>query len=70
MVRTSHLDGMVALAQTRQTNAFLKTINGRLQAFKRRAHGVTRIATIKTVVFLIAGKLEFKLIHFLPCVYT
>ena len=55
---------MVAWAQTRQTNDFLGAINGLLQAFKRRAHGFTRIATIKTVIFLIEGKLEFKVIHF------
>ena len=42
---------MVAWAQTRQTNDFLEAINGLLQAFKRRAHGFTRIATIKTIIF-------------------
>lgn len=31
------------------------------QAAKRRARGFTRIATIRTVIFLIAGKLDFRM---------
>jgi transposase len=58
MVRR-HMDGIVAWAQTRQTNGFLEAINGLFQAAKRRARGFTRIATIRTVIFLIAGKLDF-----------
>ena len=53
MIR-SHLQGIVAWAQTRQTNGFLEAINGLFQAAKRRARGFTRIATIRTVIFLIA----------------
>jgi len=62
MIR-SHLDGIVAWAQTRQTNGFLEAINGLFQAAKRRARGFTRIATIRTVIFLIAGKLDFHAIN-------
>ena len=62
MIR-SHLEGIVAWAQTRQTNGFLEAINGLFQASKRRARGFTRIATIKTVIFLIAGKLDFGVIN-------
>ena len=58
MIRT-HLEGIVAWAQTRQTNGFLEAINGLFQASKRRARGFTRLATIRTVIFLIAGKLDF-----------
>ena len=58
MVRR-HMDGIVAWAQTRQTNGFLEAINGLFQAAKRRARGFTRLATIRTVIFLIAGKLDF-----------
>ena len=54
-----HLDGIVAWAQTRQTNGFLEAINGLFQAAKRRARGFTRLSTIKTVIFLIVGKLDF-----------
>jgi transposase len=62
MVRR-HLEGIVAWAQTRQTNGFLESINGLFQAAKRRARGFTRASTIKTVLFLIAGKLNFQAIN-------
>lgn len=62
MVR-NHLEGIVAWAQTRQTNGFLEAINGLFQAAKRRARGYGRMSTIKTVIFLIAGKLDFNAIN-------
>jgi transposase len=62
MIRT-HLEGIVAWAQTRQTNGFLEAINGLLQASKCRARGFTRLSTIRTVIFLIAGKLDFQAIN-------
>lgn len=58
-----HLEGIVAWAQTRQTNGFLEAINGLFQAAKRRARGFTRLSTIKTVIFLLAGKLDFNAIN-------
>ena len=58
-----HLEGIVAWAQTRQTNGFLEAINGLFQATKRRARGFTRLSTIKTVIFLIAGKLDVHAIN-------
>jgi hypothetical protein len=58
-----HLEGIVAWAQTRQTNGFLEALNGLFQAAKRRARGFTRFSTIKTVIFLIAGKLDFQAIN-------
>lgn len=58
-----HLEGIVAWAQTRQTNGFLEAINGLFQAAKRRARGFTRLSTIRTVIFLIAGKLNFGAIN-------
>jgi transposase len=58
-----HLEGIVAWAQTRQTNGFLEALNGLFQAAKRRARGFTRMATIKTVIFLIAGKLDFSAVN-------
>jgi len=62
MVRR-HLEGIVAWAQTRQTNGFLEAINGLFQAAKRRARGFVRLSTIRTVIFLIAGKLDFQAIN-------
>jgi len=58
-----HLEGIVAWAQTRQTNGFLEALNGLFQAAKRRARGYTRLSTIKTVLFLIAGKLDFSTLN-------
>lgn len=62
MIR-SHLDGIVAWTQTRQTNGFLEAINGLFQAAKRRARGYGNFSTIRTVVFLLAGKLDFSKIN-------
>lgn len=62
MVR-KHMDGVVAWARTRQTNGFLEALNGLFQAAKRRARGFVRISTIRTVIFLIAGKLDFRAIN-------
>jgi transposase len=59
MIR-DHFDGIIAWAQTRATNGFLEAINGLFQAAKRRARGFTRLTTIRTVIFLIAGKLDFR----------
>lgn len=55
----NHMDGIVAWAQTRQTNGFLEALNGLFQAAKRKARGYGRFSTIRTVIFLIAGKLDF-----------
>ena len=58
MIR-KHFDGILAWSQTRQTNGFLEAINGLFQAATRKARGYTRLDTMRTVIFLIAGKLDF-----------
>lgn len=55
----NHMEGIVAWAQTRQTNGFLEALNGLFQAAKRKARGYGRFSTIRIVIFLIAGKLDF-----------
>jgi transposase len=55
----NHMEGIVAWAQTRQTNGFLEALNGLFQAAKRKARGYGRFSTIRTVIFLLAGKLDF-----------
>ena len=62
MIR-NHFDGIVAWTQTRQTNGFLEALNGLFQAAKRKARGYTRFETMRTVLFLIAGKLNFARIN-------
>jgi transposase len=59
----NHMDGIVAWAQTRQTNGFLEALNGLFQAAKRKARGYGRFSTIRTIIFLIAGKLDFSRIN-------
>ena len=54
-----HFDGILAWTQSRQTNGFLEALNGLFQAAKRKARGYTRFSTMRTVLFLIAGKLDF-----------
>jgi transposase len=55
----NHFDGIIAWAQTQQTNGFMEALNGLFQAAKRNARGYTRFSTIRTVIFLRAGKLDF-----------
>jgi len=62
MIR-SHFHGIVAWTRSRQTNGFIEAINGLFQAAKRKARGYTRFQTMKTVLFLIAGKLNFATIN-------
>jgi transposase len=62
MIR-NHFDGIVAWTQTRQTNGFIEAINGLFQAAKRKARGFLRFETMRTVLFLIAGKLDFEKIN-------
>ena len=62
MIR-NHFDGIVAWTRSRQTNGFIEAINGLFQAAKRKARGYNRLQTMKTVLFLIAGKLDFKPIN-------
>ena len=54
-----HFDGIVAWTQIRKTNGFIEAINGLFQAAKRKARGYMRFATMRTILFLIAGKLDF-----------
>lgn len=62
MIRT-HFDGVIAWAQTRQTNGFLEAINGLFQAAKRKARGYGRLQTMRVVIFLVAGNLNFSSIN-------
>jgi transposase len=59
MLVRRHFDGIVAWSRTRHTNGFIEALNGLFQAAKRKARGYTRFETMRTVLFLIAGKLDF-----------
>ena len=58
-----HEEGILAWVDSRQTNGFLEAINGLFQSAKRKARGYTRFSTIRTVIFLICGKLDFSRIN-------
>jgi hypothetical protein len=51
------------LAQTRQTNGFLEALNGLFQDRQAPRPRLSRIPTICTVIFLIVGKLDFRVIN-------
>ena len=59
MLVRGHFDGILAWSRTRQSNGFIEALNGLFQAAKRKARGYTRFTTMRTVLFLIAGKLDF-----------
>jgi transposase len=58
-----HFEGVTAWAQTRQTNGFLEAINGLFQAAKRKARGYGRFQTMRIVIYLVAGNLNFSVIN-------
>jgi transposase len=58
-----HLEGIVAWARTRMTNGFLEALNGLFQAAKRKARNYRRLSTILTIIFLLAGKLDFRTLN-------
>jgi transposase len=62
MIR-NHMDGIVNWARSRQTNGYIEALNGLFQAAKRKARGYTRFGTMRTVIFLIGGKLDFSSIN-------
>lgn len=62
MIR-NHLEGIVAWARSRMTNGFLEALNGLFQAAKRKARGYRKLSTIRTIIFLIAGKLDFRTLN-------
>jgi transposase len=62
MIR-EHFDGVIAWVYSRQTNGFLEAINSLFQAAKRKARGYVSFRTIRTVIFLIGGKLDFSTVN-------
>ncbi len=58
MIR-KHIHGIAAWTRTRRTNGFIEALNRLFQSAKRRARGYRCFKTIRTVFFLIAGKLDF-----------
>lgn len=59
----NHLEGIVVWAGTRLTHGFLEAISSLFPAAKREACGYGIFTTIRTVILLIAGKLDFSKIN-------
>jgi len=55
----SRLESRIAWAQTQATNDFPEVLNGFFQAAQRKDSGYGRFSTLRTVIFLIAGKPDF-----------
>ena len=56
--------GRPVLCYSRRCVEALNSLSrGSCQAAKRRARGFTRISTIRTVIFLIAAKLDFRVVN-------
>ncbi len=58
-----HIDGIIAWTRSRQTNGYIEAVNGLFQSAKRKARGYSNFSTIRTIVFRIAGKLDFSTIN-------
>ncbi len=62
---SAHCAGFRALLRVPTVSGmgFLEALNGLFQPAKRRARGFKRMSTIRTVIFLIAGKLDFHMVN-------
>jgi len=56
-----HWDGILRWFQSRITNGVLEGINSLIQAAKAKARGYRNTKNLITIVYLIAGKLDFRL---------
>ena len=58
-----HWVGIVNWANSRITNGILEGFNSIFQAAKAKARGYKKTETIKTVIYILTGKLDFALIN-------
>jgi transposase len=58
-----HRDGILRWTRSQITNGFLEALNGIFQTAKRKARGYTNFRTIRAVIFLIAGKLDYTTVN-------
>ncbi len=56
-----HWEGVLRWFTSRISNSMLEAINGLIQSAKRKARGFRSTAYLITMVYLIAGKLDFEL---------
>ncbi len=58
-----HWSGIVSWMDFKVSNGILEGLNSMFQAAKAKARGYRRIETIKTVIYLISGKFDFRLVN-------
>ncbi|MGO9793310.1 MAG: transposase [Solirubrobacteraceae bacterium] len=54
----NHWDGVIRWHHTRVSNGLLEGLNSHIQAAKRRARGYRTPRNYKTMIYLVAGKLN------------
>lgn len=57
----NHFEGIIAYTKTKITNGIMEGINSLVQAARKKARGYRTAEYFITVIYLIAGKLNFKL---------
>lgn len=58
-----HWDGIVSWAKSRLSNAILEGFNSIFQAAKAKARGYKKTETIKAIIYILTGKLDFSLVN-------
>jgi transposase len=58
-----HWEGVVNWAESRITNGILEGFNSIFQAAKAKARGYKKTDTIKTIIYVLTGKLDFSLVN-------
>ena len=62
-----HMEGILNWMTFKVSNGILEGLNSKFQAAKAKARGYSTMRTIKTVIYLLSGKLDFRSLNrFLP----
>jgi transposase len=62
-----HIEGILNWMTFKVSNGILEGLNSKFQAAKAKARGYRTLKTIKTVIYLLSGKLDFRSLNrFLP----
>ncbi|HEX03604.1 MAG TPA: ISL3 family transposase, partial [Bacteroidetes bacterium] len=56
-----HWDGILRFTESKITNGILEGINSKVQIARNKARGYRSIEYFKTIIYLVAGKLDLSL---------
>jgi len=59
----NHWDGIINWAKSKISNGILEGFNSIFQATKAKARGYGKTETIKTIIYVLTGKLDFELVN-------